>query len=74
MKSPNNGGDRTPVGHLLSPNEASSTGTGFHLIELLVPGVYGSPQTTQAVDKLIGCSPQTDDNVPFAEDNTYTTH
>ena len=31
MKSPNNGGDRGPTGHLLSPNEASSTGIGLYL-------------------------------------------
>ena len=35
MKSPNNEGDRVPTGHLLSPNEASSTRIGLYLIELL---------------------------------------
>ena len=35
MKFPNNGGDRVPVGHLLSPNEAFGTGIRLHLIGLL---------------------------------------
>ena len=32
MKSANNGGDKAPLGHLLSPNEAFSTEVGLHLI------------------------------------------
>ena len=35
MRSPSNGGDRVPTGHLLSPNEAFHSGTELHLIELL---------------------------------------
>ena len=39
MKSANSEGDGTPTGDLFSPNEASSTGTGFHLIDLLAKRV-----------------------------------
>lgn len=39
MKSPNNGGDGTLNGHRSSPNEASSTRIGLHLIEWLLKGV-----------------------------------
>ena len=35
MKLPNNEGDRVPIGHLLSPNVASTMKTGLHLIEVL---------------------------------------
>lgn len=38
IKSPNNGGERVPPGHLFSPNKVSSTGNEFHLIELLAKG------------------------------------
>ena len=60
MKSPNNGGDRVPTGHLLSPNEASSTGTALHSIELLAKGVSWNSPKTQAVTKTMGCSLQAD--------------
>lgn len=49
MESPN-GGDTTPNGHLLSPNEASSTRIGLHLIELLA---NRNPKTTQAFAKIV---------------------
>lgn len=49
----------------LSPNEASSTGIGLHLIELLANGVHGNPPTTQAVTKTLGCSPQTVSTTPL---------
>ena len=39
MKSPNNGGDRTPTGHFFSITEAFSAGVGFHPIEFLARGV-----------------------------------
>jgi hypothetical protein len=38
-KSPNSEEDRGPIRNLLSPNEASSTRTGLHPIELLAKGV-----------------------------------
>lgn len=45
MKSPNNGGGSTPTGHLFSPKEASSTGTGLQLLELLANEVsWKSPK------------------------------
>lgn len=46
------------VTQLLSPNEASSTGNGLHLIELLAKGHPW--ETTQAIAKTLGGSPQTD--------------
>jgi hypothetical protein len=36
---PNYGQDRGPTGHLMSPNETSSTRTRLYLIELLVKEV-----------------------------------
>lgn len=38
IKSPNNGGERVPPGHLFSSNKVSSTGNEFHRIELLAKG------------------------------------
>lgn len=38
MKLPSNEENRAPTGHLMSPNEAFSTGVGLHLIELLTKG------------------------------------
>ena len=59
---PKNGGDRIPTGHLLSPNETSSTGIGLHLVEMLVKGVFWeSPNNPD------GCSPQTDGQAPLLE-------
>ena len=39
MKLPNNGEDRVPIDHLLSPNEATSTRARLHLIQVLPKGV-----------------------------------
>lgn len=66
---PSNNGEREPIGHLLS-NEASSTGTGLHLIELLINEAHGNLQTTQAEAKT-GCSLQ-DSKAPLLK--THTTH
>ena len=48
----------------------------LHLIEFFFGqrGPMGNLQTTQAVAKTIGYSPQTDSKAPIAENNTYTTH
>lgn len=56
------------MGHLLLPNEASNSGVGLQLIELLAKGVLWNPQTTQVFAKTIGSFPQTDSKV------TYTIH
>ena len=56
MKSPNNGGDRAPTGHLSSPNEVSNTGHELQLIKFLGEGVHENPQTYQAVAKATGYS------------------
>ena len=44
----------------LLPNKASSARAEFHPFELLVKESSRNPQTTKAVAKTIGCSPQTD--------------
>lgn len=62
-KSSNNWGDEVPTDHLLSPNEASST--GLHSIRLLARGSHGNPPNTQALTKTIVCSPQTDSKLLF---------
>jgi len=44
MKSPNNGGDRFPTGHLLSPYKASSTGIRLYIIKsLAIVALSSSP-------------------------------
>ena len=62
MQSASNGGNRITSGHLLSPNEVSST-----KIQLPSNWVVGqrSPWESQAVAKIIVCSPQTDSKVPL---------
>ena len=52
--------DIVPTGHLLSPMEASSTGVGLHLIELLAKGFSWSFQNSWTVDKAIGSFAQTE--------------
>jgi hypothetical protein len=44
MKSLDSGRDRTPNGHLLSPNEASSTKIGLYIIKVLTKGTMGTPK------------------------------
>lgn len=57
MKSRNNGGNRTILAHLLSPNEETSSLTiGLYLIELLVKCVLWEFPKTLAFAKTIGCS------------------
>ena len=51
---------RVPTGHLLSPNEASSTRNGLHLIKFITKGYHGNPQITQAIAQVIKSFPQTD--------------
>lgn len=65
MKLPHSWGDRAPTEHPLSPNKASKTAIELHLIALLAKGVHRNPQTTQAVGKTLGCSPQTDSKSPL---------
>lgn len=60
MKSLNNRVHRAPAGHLLSLNEASSTGNELCLIKFLDKGVPRNLQITQAIVKTISCSPQSD--------------
>ena len=59
MKLSNNGQDIAPTGHLLSPNEASSTGNVLHL-SCRPKGFHENPQITRAISKAVGCSPATD--------------
>lgn len=53
IQSPNNGENRSPTGNLLSPNEASSTGIGLHIIGQRGPS-HGDTQTTQTIAKVTG--------------------
>lgn len=48
-----------------SPNEASSTTSGLHQIELLTKGFHGNPQTIQPVDRAFGCSAYPDSEAPL---------
>ena len=72
MKLQNNGGDRIPTGHHLSPNKVSSTRTGLHMIELLVTVVLWEPPNNPGQDyKFLSRNLQ---QGPIAEDNTYHEH
>lgn len=53
MKSPNNERNRFPTVDLLSLNEASSTGCGLHIFELLAKEAFWDSQTTKAIVKTI---------------------
>ena len=59
MKSPNNGRDRAPTEHLLSPNEASRTTNGLHLIELLAKEIPQTPKNNSGYCQGYSCFPQT---------------
>lgn len=64
MELPNNGEKKIPVMYLLPPNESSSAGHRFQIIELRVKGAREKLcifKTTQAIAKATGCSPQTED-------------
>ena len=66
--------DIVPTGHLLSPMEASSTGVGLHLIELLAKGALcESPNDTGCCQdyRLFSTNWQ---QGPNAKDNLYTNH
>lgn len=60
MKSPTNGGDRVPNGHLFSPNETSSTVTLLYLLSCWSREPYGNQETTKTVTKTMGFSLPTD--------------
>lgn len=74
MKLSNNVADRTLTGYFLSPNAASSTGVGLHLIGLLAKGA------SQELPNNTGCRQDywllsiNQWQGPMADDNTYTTH
>lgn len=44
----------------LSSSETSSIRNGLHLVELLAKGAPWKLQITQAIVRIIGCSPDTD--------------
>lgn len=48
MKSPNDGEDRVPTGHLLSLNKVSINGTGLHPSELLAKSIPWKSPTIPA--------------------------
>lgn len=73
-RSPINGGHGVPIGHLLSPNESSNSGTGFHSIELLAKGVpWKSPNNSGYCQNDGLLSLQTHLG-PTAEHNSQTIH
>ena len=59
MKSPKVTG-QSVTGYLLSPNEASSTGNGLHLIESLAEGVPWGPSNNSGYCQDYRLPPQTD--------------
>ena len=74
MNLSNNGRDIAPTGYLLSPNEASSTVIGLHLIELLakeVPWESSNNSGCYLDCRLLSTKKH---QVPIAEDNIYITH
>lgn len=60
MKLLNNESNMVPTGHLLPPEETSSTRIGLCLIKLLAKGTHRNPWTAQAIAKIVGFSLQTD--------------
>lgn len=70
MNSPNDKGEGTPTGHLITQSKHSSTGIGFHSFEMITKVSHGNTQTTWAVAKKIDCASQTDSNAPLLK----TTH
>ena len=74
MKLPNSRSDRATANHLLSPNEASSTGIGLYILDLLSKGVsWECPNNTGHCkdSRLFSRNWQ---KGPVAEHNTFTTH
>lgn len=63
MKSPNR--VRTPIGHLFSPNKASSFRTGLHLTELLAKKVLWNSPNNPGYCQDTGCTPQIDSKPPM---------
>lgn len=59
MELLNSRGDRAPTRPLLPPSETSIVRNGSQQIELLATEAHGNPQTTLAIAKAVGCSPQT---------------
>jgi hypothetical protein len=58
----------------LLPNKASSARAEFHPFELLVKESSRNSQTTKAVAKTIGCSPQTDSKALLLKTTLVRTH
>lgn len=65
MKSPNNREIRVPTALLLSSNETSHTGTGFHQIKLLDWVFLGNLQINPVIAQKIGCSSQINNKAPL---------
>lgn len=65
MKSSNIGGEGTPILHLLSPNQASHTRTGIHLIGISAKGASRESSNKKAVPKTISFCPQTSSKAPL---------
>ena len=76
MKLSNNRGDRTPTGHLLSPNEASSTRNGFNIPNGVLGqrGPIRTPKQQRLLPRLSGGSPQSDSKSLLLKTTTSSTH
>lgn len=52
INSLNNGRNRVPTANHLTPNKASSTGTGLHTIELLAKSCMEIPKQSRLLARL----------------------
>ena len=67
-------GETAPTGHLLSQNEAFSTGIRLHLTELLAKGAPWDPPNKPSCCQASRLPSTNWQQRPVAEDSTYTTH
>ena len=74
MESPNNLRDKTATRHLLPPNETSSVGNGFHLIELFIKEAPWKPPNNPVYFLNCWWFSMNWWKVAMSKDNTYTIH
>ena len=66
--------DTVPTDHFLSPNEASNSRAGLHLIELLANGVMEIPKQSQLLLRQWFVVRKLTTEGPTGEDDTHVTH
>jgi hypothetical protein len=71
MKLSYNGIGKTPTGHFLSPNKASSTRIELCLRELLAKGDTQKSPKNVSIAKIIGCFSLTESKVPLLKRITH---